>query len=70
MCAQVEWDDPDSLPAAHRFYEHIERAENSLGFKSMGILISPSLFAKIAYTFSSLASAAIFYLVRERDRRE
>jgi hypothetical protein len=70
LCAQVEWDDPDSLPAAHRFYEHIERAENSLGFKSMGILISPSLFAKIAYTFSSLASAAIFYLVRERDRRE
>ena len=48
--------------------EHIERGEKDVGFKSMGILISPSLAAKLAYTrvhaISSVGSAGLLYLVR------
>ena len=64
LCARVEWEDPESLPVAHRFYEHIERGEKELGFKSMGILISQSLVAKLAYAFSSVVSAGILYSMR------
>jgi hypothetical protein len=64
LCALVEWEDPESLPVAHRFYEHVERGEKGLGFKSMGILVSPSLAAKLAYVFSSAGSAAVLYLLR------
>jgi hypothetical protein len=64
LCALVEWEDPQSLPVAHRFYEHVERGEKGLGFKSMGILVSPSLAAKLAYVFSSAGSAAVLYLLR------
>lgn len=67
LCAQIEWEDPSSLPVAHRFYGHIERGENTVGFKSMGILISQSLVAKLAYTFSSLASAAVLYSLRSTN---
>ena len=64
LSAMVEWEDPASLPIAHRYYEHIERGEKDVGFKSMGILISPSLAAKLAYAICSVGSAGLLYLVR------
>ena len=67
LCAQIEWEDSSSLSVAHRFYDHIERGEKTVGFKSMGILISQSLVAKLAYTFSSVASAAVLYSLRSTN---
>ncbi len=64
ICARVELEDPDSLPIAHRFYDHVDRGWTALGFKSMGIVVSPSLVAKLAYALASLASAALLFLAR------
>ena len=60
LSAMVEWEDPASTSSVvRRMY---------LILKSMGILISPSLAAKLAYTrvhaISSVGSAGLLYLVR------
>ena len=44
-------------------YDHVV-AGGTLRFRSMGIVISPSLVAKLAYTLASLASAALLFLAR------
>lgn len=68
LCARVEIENPTSQATAFRFYTHVERASRTAGFKAMGIIISPSLVAKLGYGVVSLLVTGGLFLMRYAER--